>query len=33
MVKIVICPKCKKEIESRSKMANETLTRHMKEHK
>ena len=33
MARVVICPVCKKEIESRSKMASDTLVRHMKEHK
>jgi hypothetical protein len=33
MAKIVICPVCKKEIESRSRMASDTLVRHMKGHK
>jgi hypothetical protein len=29
----VICPVCKKEIESRSNMASQTLTNHLKSHK
>ena len=32
--RVVICPQCKKEIEVRwGYFANETLTRHKKEHK
>jgi uncharacterized protein YbaR (Trm112 family) len=33
MARIIVCPVCKKEIESRSSMASQTLTNHMKEHK
>jgi len=33
MARIIVCPVCKKEIESRSKMVSSTLTNHLKTHK
>jgi hypothetical protein len=32
-IRTIICPVCKVEIQSRSRMVSDTLTKHMKEHK